>query len=249
MYQWTPAEDSGGHFWFPKALVENMNWAALHSSSKAVFPVLAIHADGRGLAHPGEERIAALAGITDKTAREGLRRLSGFPAYLGSQYYKTKTGKRGRKYHVLLPRKGTVPEDMMDKGQTFPFHRIIIEGGNWAQLLPTAKALYVAMRFFGFFEEYLYQEHEDGDFSFSDQGYTIFQDRRCDFCNADLNQLARYAGIHRNQVTSALVNLIKYHLAEAIPDDGVIYKVYLRPPYIYKTSFLNEQTMQRKKVE
>lgn len=242
MFQWTPPSDNGGHFWFLKEWVENMNWAALSQSSQAVFPVLAIHADSSGLCFPGEDRIAALSGITEKTAREGLRGLDGFPAYSGFQFYKTGKGKRGRKYQLSLPRA------KVDDGQAFPFHRIIVEGGNWAQLLPSAKALYVGMRYFGYFDEYLYHEYQDENFSFCDDEGGVFGDRKCDFCCADYIRLARYAGIHRNQVGKVINNLIEHCLAERIIDDGrELFKVYLRPPKYYKTSCLNEQLMSRRK--
>lgn len=242
MFQWTPPSKNGGHFWFQKKWVGDMNWAALHKSSQAIFPVLAIHANSNGVCFPGENRIAELSGITDKTARQGLRELNGFPAYRGFRFYNTCKGKRGRTYQLSLPR---VKEN---NGQAFPFHRIIVEGGNWAQLLPSAKALYVAMRYFGYFDEYLYQEYHDGNFSFYDDEGGEFGDRKCDFCCADYNQLARYAGIHRNQVGNAIKDLIKHHMAERfIDDDKKLFKVYLKPPKYYKTSYLNEQLMSRRK--
>jgi len=243
MFQWTSTQDSGGHFWFPKVLIADMNWAVLPSSSKAVFPVLAIHANQNGISFPSEERIAAMAGITQKTAREGLRGLKGFPAYMHCQARTTSQGKRGKQHHLMLPKADT------ERGKAFPFHRIIIEGGNWSRLLPSAKALYVVMRYFGYFDQDLYQEHEDPDFSFTDDCRSdLFSSRRCDFCNAEYVQLARHAGIHRNKVSSAIDDLVRHHLLKLIREDGdAIYKVYLRPPRFFKASFLNSELKKRRK--
>jgi hypothetical protein len=250
MFHWTPANNNSGHFWFPKSLVKDMNWAALPQASKTVFPVLAIHANNKGECFPAEERIAALAGVTEKTARQGLRDLDGFPAYGGFEYYHTKLGKRSKRHHLILPRSGMVPLDMMDKGQTFPFHRVIIEYGNWSLLLPTAQALYPVMRCFGYFDVDIYYEHVDESLSFSDDDTTLFSERKCDFCKTDYGLLARYAGIDRHYITRAINDLIDKSLLAPINDynGNRIFKVYLHPHRYYKVSFLNEQLMKRRKA-
>ena len=190
MYQFKEGMNTRQHFWFDKKLIENMNWAMLPKSSKAVYPVIASYCNRAGIAFPGEEAIAALCGRTEKVVREGIRGLDGFPGF-DFEYYTTKRGRRAKRYLLSFPRR--------EKGRSFPFHKEIIEGGNWSLLKPTAMALYPVMRHFGYCDD----EQEPTD----DSIFIDFIGRDCDFCRAETNLLAKYSGISRSSISEALNSL------------------------------------------
>ena len=131
MYQFKEGINRTVFFWWDKKLIKNKNWAILPKSSKAVFPVIACHCNENGKAFPGERTIAILSGRTDKIVREGIRELENFPGFEVDQYV-TKRGRKAKKFDIKFPKR-------IEKGQAFPFHKFIIEGGNWSLLVPTNK--------------------------------------------------------------------------------------------------------------
>ena len=196
MYHFTDDLNLNQHFWFDKKLIENMNWAMLPKASKSVFPVIACHRNKRGLSFPGEQTISALSGRTEKIVREGIRGLAGFPNFK-MNYYTTKHGRRSKRFFLKTP--------PFEKGRSFPFHKIIILGGNWSMLKPSATAIYPVMRYFGYFDE------PDEDVEFDDE---TFSGRTHDFCQAQTSLLAKYAGIARRSVFIAMDNLQEHYLIE-----------------------------------
>ena len=237
MYQFTDQIDLESIFVFDKRWIKNMNWAPLSKASKAIFPVILSHASRKGLAFPSERRIAILSGRPDKSVRAGVNGLEGFPGFkIG--YYTTKRGKRGKRYHMKMP--------AMRQGETFPFHRCIIYTGNWSQLTPTATALYPVMRYFGYFDFDTYVEEENIDaelYEFKE----IYQGRDFDFCEADPDIMAEFAGISRRSMKPALNILEANFLIEKI--SSPYWKVFLKPPRYFGPSFLNQQVIARYKHE
>ncbi len=227
MYHYHENLNQDQHFWFDKKLIENMNWAMLPKASKAIFPVIASHCNSNGLSFPGERTIAILAGRTDKIVREGIQGLAGFPGFkIG--FYTTRRGKKGKRFHLTMPPK--------EKGRSFPFHKQIIEGGNWSLLKPSAASLYPVMRYFGYYDELDYDVTAFDNYTFTDRSH--------DFCEAETLLMAKYAGITRNSIYRALDNLESHFLIErADRGNGSEWKVFLRPPKYYKRDFLNEKTM------
>jgi hypothetical protein len=145
MFHFPHELDKNLFFRFDKRLIENMNWARISPAAKAVFPVIGCFCNERGDAFPGENTIASLSGLTPKSVRKGIRNdLDGFPGFNWT-YYQTRYDKRGKRFNIALPRKDI-------KGQTFFFHRIIIDSGIWSELTPTAHALYPVMRYFSRYE-------------------------------------------------------------------------------------------------
>jgi hypothetical protein len=226
MYQFKEDFNGDQHFWFDKKLIENMNWAMLPKSSKAIFPVIACHCNSKGVSFPGERTIAIMAGRTDKVVREGIQGLVGFPGFKMARYT-TKQGRRAKRFHLKIP--------PIQKGRSFPFHKQIIEGGNWSQLKPSAAALYPVMRYYGYYDE------PDEDVAFDGDP---FADRKHDFCEAETSLMAKYAGITRNSIHQALDNLQDHFLIEPVDrGNGREWKVFLRPPKYYKRDYLNEKAM------
>ena len=70
---------------------------------------------------------------------------------------------------------------------------------------PSAKALYPVMRYFGYFSIDDYAELEYGE-PCDEDFKEVYPYREFDFCEAEIGILAKYAGIHRNSIKSALKN-------------------------------------------
>lgn len=236
MYQFKEHAYSNVHFWFDKKLIENMNWAMLPKSSKAIYPVIACHRNGKGLSFPGERTIAIMSGRTDKVVREGIQGLISFPGFKVVPYV-TKRGRRSKKFHLKQPPR--------ENGRSFPFHKCIIDGGNWAELKTVAKALYPVMRYFGFYDEDAV--YSDQDIFPGDKFNEIYPKRKYDLCQAEGHLMAHYAGIARNSVPEALRDLERNFLIESIQRydlDVFTWKVYLRPPRYFRRDHLNTKTME-----
>jgi hypothetical protein len=234
MYQFKEPCNSTQFFWWNKKLIENLNWALLPKSSKAVFPVIACHANEKGVAFPGERTIAIFAGVSDKVVREGIRKLEGFPG-IEWDYYLSKRGRRAKSFKVKLP-----PANF--RGSAFPFFKFILEAGLWREIRPSAKALYPVMRYFGYFDIGLYAQIEDLEIYEGDYD-EVYPARKFDICEAELGVLAAYAGIHRNSLNSALRNLESDSLIE--PINHYSWKVFLRSKdnKILKRDYLNKKIM------
>ena len=220
-----------------------MNWAMLSKSSKAVFPVIACHCDKKGLAFPGEKTIAALAGVTDKVARQGIKALDGFPGFEWNSYL-TKRGKRGKKFFLKLP-------SDIKNGKAFPFHRFIFDSGIWSELKPTAKALYPVMRCFSYFDSggYLNYLSESQGIDLETNAFVEdkeYKQRQFEICEAESGILAKFAGIHRNSLQSALSNLELKYLIE-LDEKPDAWRVFLRSKdnKFFKRKYLNEKLMHK----
>jgi hypothetical protein len=238
VYQFKEPLNREQFFWWEKKLIENKNWALLPKPAKAIFPVIAAHADEQGRAFPGERTIAILSGRTDKMVREGIRQLQDFPPVQVNPYV-TKNGRRAKRFHVKLPKQP-------DRGTAFPFHRMIIEGGNWSLLKPTARALYPVMRYFGFFDIDLYMDIDDpnGDVEAMDFE-EVYKGRDCDYCEAEKGIMLDLSGISRRSMAEALQDLENHHLIQPIPPNemGISgWKVFLHAPMYYKRAYLNQRS-------
>lgn len=236
LYQFSEITNNDIHFWFDKKLISNFNWATLPPASRAVFPVIACHRNENGLSFPGERTIAIMSGVTDKTARSGIMGLEGFPGYKMS-FYTSKFGRRSKRFIIDKP--------PVLKGRSFPFFKSIIESGTWSKLTPTGQALYVTMRSFGFYDfQSLDESGEAEHVSTEDAFLAIYADRDFDFCNAEINLLAKYAGITRQSFYPAIKCLEFCHLVErSTTDDGEsVWKVFLHTNWRFQIAHLNELT-------
>ena len=233
MYQFKEDLNHYQFFWWENKLIENLNWALLPKSSKAVFPVIACHTNGKGEAFPSEQTIGILSGISDKTVREGIRGLEAFPNFK-CDYYLSRRGKRAKKFLVDIP-------SNEKRGSAFPFYKFIIEAGIWRELRPSAKALYPVLRHFGFFDINLYAELEDIEISDFEE---VYPDRKYDFCEAELGVLAKSANIHRNSVNPALSDLERNFLIEPLIEYSG-WKVFLKSMdnTIWKRDYLNKKIL------
>ena len=237
MYQFTDNINLNLFFRFDKKFIENMNWALLPRSSKAIFPVIASHCNQEGLAFPGERTIAILAGRSDKNVREGVKGLDGFPK-IKVEHYITRRGRRSKRFHFGLP--------PIEKGRSFPFHKCIIEGGNWRELTPTAQALYPVMRFWGYFD---YEAYEEADQKTEICDFDeVYKKRTFDYCEADIGKMAMQANIKsRTSMSEAFRNLEKHFMIESKGNHR--WKVFLIPTHHWKRDYLNGQVLNAYKSE
>lgn len=190
-------------------MVQRHTRSTLHST----IAVIVCHRNTQGVAFPGEQTIAILSGRTEKTVRQGIRGLEGFPGITIDNYV-TKRGQRSKKFCILKPPQ--VP------GRAFPFHRQILESGNWLHLLPSAQALYPVMRCFSFFDydvSQLYLCQEDDNEMYGAEFNEIYQSRQWDFCEAEKSVLAKYAGITPKSMYQALSSLETNFLIEPYADE------------------------------
>lgn len=234
MYFFKENFDSIGCFWFDKKLIENYQWAGLPKASKAVYPIICSFMNDNGESFPSEQTISMRAGRTEKIVRDGIEGMNDFPGVKITKYV-TQKGRRSKKFFITKP--------PVEKGRLFPFHKKIIEGGNWSQLKPTAQALYPVMRYFGFFNIDLYCEIENQEYEPSDFD-EIYKGRQWDFCEAETSIMAQYAGIDRKSISVALNSLKENFLIEEL-ENYYGWKVYLHPQCSYKISFLNKNAIRR----
>jgi len=232
LYQFQEDFSRTQRFNFRKKLIENMNWGCLSTAAQAVWPVIACYANrDTGICFPGEFTIRALSGIMEKYVRKGIHGLAGFPGF-SWQHYTAKTGRRSKKFCLDLP------ANHIEK-ETFPFFKCVLESGVWSQLLPTGRALYPVMRYFGYFDIESYMELEEGDYEAKDFN-EIFESRTWDICEAEKIVMAEYAGIDRRSVNAALTDLERCGLVERF-SDRIGWKVYIKNKVFFHRSYLNKK--------
>jgi hypothetical protein len=259
MYQFKEDIDDTRYFRFDKKVIEDKNWALLPLASKSIYPVIGYHRNRQnGESFPSQQTMAILSGRDFKTVRKGQKGLGEFPGIKADAYI-SRRGKRGTKYFWTEP-----PHE---KGRIFQFHDYIIDSGIWSQLTETAQALYPVMRYYCYlnWEDYVdifptYYEKEfrkpfkDEDFTIQHDGIedfevgtnfdAFFPSRYYEFCEADKDVLAEYAGISKNSLYNALRNLEKNHLVYRL-DGYPGWLVIVRPQTYFKRDFLNEQIKRR----
>jgi Helix-turn-helix domain len=123
--------------------IENLEWALLPKSSKAVFPIVACYADKKGIAFPGQTTIAALCGLSVKAAIRGIRGLNGFCNFSINKKKRNGRGRPQNIYNIALAN-GSFQKS------AFPFYKITLEYGLWHELTPAAKAVYPALRYLSY---------------------------------------------------------------------------------------------------
>lgn len=211
-----------------------MNWHRLSPAAKAVFPVIACHCNKDGESFPGEEVIAALAGLTAKSVRKGIRDLEGFPGFT-FEYYRTRTGRKGKKFQIEFPPR--------EPGRAFFFFRQILDGGNWGELKPAAKALYPVMRYFSRYDVYEDDRLEDEDLTLDVPEH--YADREYEICIASVEQMSLHAKINRHTVSDALKSLQDNFLIAPHTTGEKAWKVIIKPQTWWKASYLNKKLKTR----
>jgi len=230
MFHFSDKIDWSHFFRFDKRWIENMNWARIFPAAKTVLPVICCYCNERGESFPGEAVIAALSGMTAKSVRRGIHDLEGFPGY-NWEHYLTRRGRQGKRFSIDFPEIG-------EKGHSFFFYRGIIDSGIWSELKPAARSLYPVMRYFS-----RYDADEDEDLEEVSDFDEHYANRKWELCNAEVGQLAKYAGINRHTVAEAMKSLQANFLLEPyVGGNGEkTSKVYLIPKKYWKASYLNQK--------
>ena len=239
MYHFPDEINYNAAFWFDKKLIENMIFAGLPANSRTILPVIKSYANADGIAFPDEQTIAILSGRTEKTVRAGIKNLEGLPG-LKVEDYTTRRGRRSKRFVFdKVPR---------EKGRSFPFHRCIFEGGNWCETSRSGQALYLVLRYFGFYDYETYEEDETAEGRDFDEA---FRTRRWEYCEAEKQLMAHCAGIDRRSVDAALGSLQKNFLTEPLGRAGRSYrrKVFLIPPERWECAYLNAGAARRYRPE
>ncbi len=241
MYQFQKKLNTEIFFKFDKMNIKNKRWARLPKASKSIYPVIALHCNSKGVAFPSEETIGILSWRTPKTVRAGIEGLMRYPGFTIDRYV-TSRGRRAIKYRLNIP-----PEE---KGRIFAFYKCIVTGGNWLKLRPGAHALFPVMKTFAFFDCEEYCGREDLEYSYDlqemiESGY--FQNRKYDFCNADIEVMAEYSGIGVQTVSRALLDLERAYLVEKIEslNENDAWKIFRIPAKRCEADKLNGEASER----
>jgi len=209
-------------FRMDKKLIMNRSWAKLPLASKAILPAIGVFSDIKGLSFPSQKKIAAIVGCTEKTVREGLDGLMGFPGFRIENYI-TNRGRRAKRYWITSP--------PIKKGADIRFYRSFFDSGNWSQLSSVGKALYPVILTFSYFDldcyrEITQDERQEAEF-FRDGGY---EERLCDFVTQKYDVLAGLAGISLRSVFSGIESLEEYSFIKS----GKLMKVFTFPIVTFK---------------
>jgi len=218
-----------GFFGFERSIIQSYRWAQLPPASKSIFPAIFIHANSAGSCNPSRKRIAALAGVTEKTVTAGIEGLKSLPQFTVAKKTINSRGVRGNVFNLSLP-------NIKIRGRAFPFHRSIVLGGNWANLTPSAKSLYPVLRHLAFYDFNTGQTEWDN---------SDFGERLYDSCEADYSVMAEYAGISIWTVRDALDSLRENFLLERPGEDEIGWRVYLRPTRFFDADDLNRNASRR----
>lgn len=234
MYLYKPDLNYTNFFLFDKTLINNMQWAELPSSSKAVFPVIVSFCNEKGESFPSEETIAILSGLSEKTVRHGIKNLDGFSGFKVFRYT-SKRGKKANKYFIR-----SAPNE---RDKSFAFFKNVFESAQWYSISPSGKALYPVMRHFVFFDIKIYKASA-GEEPDPLEIEEIYQNRQFDYCEADKDVLASYSGISKRSMNEALKSLEDNFLIEPLFEHNV-WKVFLIPQKYKKREYINDVILSR----
>lgn len=203
-------------------------WSTLSKSAQALFPVLMRHTSESGECFPGEDRLAAMSGLTEKTVRAASLELAA-AGLVGIRRIISRTGRRIKLYSIT--HHGAQGADAIS------LPHILIDGGGWSCLTPAAKSLSLAFRYFASPRPDLDPEEEqwlDGD------DFTDYLGRRdFDFCNAEPAILREFAGLGHSVYREAIRSLEEHHFIA--PHDELYWRVFVWPPMIKKVAYLNSK--------
>ena len=219
----------------PRFYIEKKFWANLPSSSKAIYPIIFKHSNADGVSFPSQLTIAILAGVTEKTVRDGLAGLEGFPEYKRTRYY-TNRGHIAYKYAITPSSKNR---------RLFSVSHAFFNGGNWSLLTPTAKSIYFTLKHYSWWDWLIYSELDEGANLFIPENPYIY--REFDFLDADCEIIAEMSGITKKSLREAYQSLIKNYFIEYIGkvDGRDTWKLFVQPSTTYKPNWLNDKLKKR----
>lgn len=241
MYKFPEYEEvNTKHFFrFEKDIIRSGIWAGLPTASKAIFPVIGVHANSEGVAWPSQETIARMAGITPKTVRSGISAMKDFDKIKLSSYI-NKRGRKSYRYKIDLPTIG--------KGSDFRFYRSLVESGFWASLTPGEQAVYPVLRTYAYFEPEPYLHYCDEIGIEVPEGITYgefineghYESRQFEIATPEIDVIAEIAGVCTSTARSAICKLESKKMVYVYTEDNDHiyeyektreYLVFIRPRY------------------
>jgi len=219
---------------------EYMIWRDWPKATKAIIPVIMKHSDACGNSFPSQTRIAIYSGINEKSVREGLNGLQNFPDF-GIKKDFNKRGWAMNKYWFR-------PATKNEKEAVFISHAFF-NGGNWALLSQSAKAIYPVLKYFCYWEFDLYQEYEEMTEPPSET-FEVYLNRKYDFLNADTEAIVEYSGVCKKSISSAFQELKNRYFIEPIGmvDGRETWKLFTQPPSIFN-AYMNKQAREKYNLE
>jgi len=208
-------------------------WKNWPKSTKAIVPVIMKHSNTNGYSFPGQTRIAIYSGLTEKSVREGLSRLKNFQDF----GIKKEFSPRGR----IKNNYWFQPVSKNEKGAVFISHAFF-NGGNWARLSPSAKAIYPVLKYFCYWDYDLYEEMGESSSNFDE----VYKDRKYDFLSTGPEAIAELSGVSKGSLPSAFRSLEKHYFMEHIGmvDGRKTWKLFTQPTNTFAEE-MNEQTRKR----
>ncbi|MGV7222669.1 MAG: helix-turn-helix domain-containing protein [Nitrospinales bacterium] len=221
----------------PKKYINEGAWARLSQAGKAIYPVIRKFSNEGGSCFPSQLTIAIMAGVTEKTVRQGLDSLNNFPEFFKEKYI-TQRGRYAYRYRFE-----PAPPKNSD---SISIRHSFFNGGNWSQLLPSAKAIYFVLKRFSWWDLDLYAEWQD-EVAEPNEYTDFYKVREFDFANPDLSIIAEFSGITKRTLVPGLISLSDHNFIENIePIDGErAFKVFTSPEKTYKSEWLNAKAQKR----
>ncbi|MBT3923876.1 MAG: helix-turn-helix domain-containing protein [Nitrospina sp.] len=236
-FKWTENVRNGLSFRLPRKIIDEGYWSNLSSASKAVYLPLLKFTNKQGAAWPSQRTLAIVSGVTEKTAGKGIKGLNGLPGF-GKKQYITRRGHTANHYHIKEP--------APDYDHTIWFSHDYINGGNWSQLTPAAKAVFPVLKSFAWWDLDMYCDLEDIPYTPNDFSQ-MYKYRDYDFMNAEEPIICERAGISRRSLPDTYRNLVNKDFIEPLGVDGEkkIWKVFISPTQYYKRDALNQKAEKR----
>jgi hypothetical protein len=238
-FQWTENVDNRLSLRFPRVIIKEEIWSTLKTSSKAVYPCLLKFVNKEtGSAFPCLRTLSIVSGVSEKTAGDGVRGLDGLPGFKRDRYI-TKRGHTAHTYNIQEP--------PPDNNHTIWIQHSFINGGNWSQLTPTAKAIFPVLKYFSWWDERQYLDLEKLGSSIDKFDLiNLYTSRQYDFMDAEDEVICRFAGITTRSLQGAYGSLSDHHFISPLRIAGrKVWEVYISPPKFYRRDWLNKRLPKR----
>ena len=203
-----------------------------------ILPLLKFVNKKDGLAYPSLYTLAIVSEVAEKTAGLGVKGFEGLPGFTKHRYI-TARGHIAYRYHIIEP--------LPDYKHSIYISHDFINGGNWAQLSSTAKALFPVLMYFAwrYKDEYCYLEDLDPVPSNYNGG--IYKERKYDLLNAEESIICEFAGVSRKSLDSAYNSLLDHKFIDIwdTHKGRIMWKIFTVPTETYPRDWLNKKTKER----
>ena len=144
-------------------------------SARSVFLHIAVHADKKGFAFPGQRHIAKHTGLAVNTVKSSVEKLLSH-----GLLDREEVGRRPASHYRYLVEKPDRRSDMIF------IYKDLVMSAEWSRLTPAARSLYLAMRV----------KTTNNDFGDDREAYG---QREVDYCASRQADLIRWSGVTRSK--------------------------------------------------